>query len=1002
MAAPASRAQAPAPEQGYLVQVWQTEHGLPENIVNAIAQTPDGYLWCGTTHGLARFDGMEFKVFNGLNSPPLGSARIRQLFVDRAGTLWIAVFEGGLIRYFNGQFTAYSLPPRESTARTIFWMAEDESGGLWVTVEDGAVFHFSDGKFRQVSKNWDAGGGPARFRVQNDSARRSWVTTPCLLALVHNGELEPVVRGTPGEFQFLCPSRMGGWWIQEGGRLRRWQDGKWVADAGPWMPPDRVVECCIEDHIGRVWVGSLGRGIFCYSTNEPVRQLTIKDGLGSDLVRVLFEDSEGNIWAGTRSGGLNRLRPALFKTYGKPEGLASDLVTAVCEGQNGDIWVGTDGYGVNRISGKGIDHYSGPQGLDAWHIRALEMDHEGTIWVGSWPASTAIAPSEHQGALTASSGGGLFRLEKNQFAEVGGIPGRDTPVAALFEDSRGTLWLGQRTMNRLARLKNGVASAIDLPNSAPALDVTVMTEDASGNLWVGTDGNGLFCCNGAKSQRFARRDGLPSDTIRALYAESTGSIWIGTVDGGVTRLKNGRFVTCTTRNGLVDDVVNYITEDRPGFFWMTSFQGVFRVSKAALDDFADGKRNGVECMAFGKSDGLPALECPGGFQPAGCRASDGRLWFPTIKGLVVVNPAEVPAHSAPPRVMIDEVRVDAEAVDEAGSLKARIRPGNHRYEFHYTGLSFTAPERVGFRHKLLGFEKDWVDSGTQRSTGYSLLPPGDYEFLVNACNQTGVWSEATARFAMTVLPYFWQTWWFGASMILLAVAGAGAAFFNVRRRWQRRLKRVQLQLTVETERSRIAQDIHDGVGANLTEIAWLAEVVEKEATNPQKVRAQASKISDTARQTVQSFEEIVWAVLPENDTLESLIEYMGRRVDEMFDGSEILYHFSAPDQLPHVTIAAEIRHSFYLACKEALHNVSKHSMATSVVVEVTVRNNQLCVLISDNGCGFAAAADGPAGNGLRNMRQRLRELSGEFNVQTGHGQGTRISMSIPLRSSGRG
>jgi signal transduction histidine kinase len=234
------------------------------------------------------------------------------------------------------------------------------------------------------------------------------------------------------------------------------------------------------------------------------------------------------------------------------------------------------------------------------------------------------------------------------------------------------------------------------------------------------------------------------------------------------------------------------------------------------------------------------------------------------------------------------------------------------------------------------------------------------------------------------------------------VAGAGAAFFNVRRRWQRRLKRVQLQLTVETERSRIAQDIHDGVGANLTEIAWLAEVVEKEATNPQKVRAQASKISDTARQTVQSFEEIVWAVLPENDTLESLIEYMGRRVDEMFDGSEILYHFSAPDQLPHVTIAAEIRHSFYLACKEALHNVSKHSMATSVVVEVTVRNNQLCVLISDNGCGFAAAADGPAGNGLRNMRQRLRELSGEFNVQTGHGQGTRISMSIPLRSSGRG
>ena len=300
-----------------------------------------------------------------------------------------------------------------------------------------------------------------------------------------------------------------------------------------------------------------------------------------------------------------------------------------------------------------------------------------------------------------------------------------------------------------------------------------LTQDPAGNIWIGTDGSGLFCWNNGQCRRFTRRDGLSSDTVRALRAEPDGALWIGTVDGGLCRLKDNHFVACTTRNGLGDDVINHIADDGRGFFWLSSFQGIFRVSKAELNEFADGVRPRIECLAFGRSDGLPALECPGGFQPAGCRTRDGRLWFPTIKGLVVVDPATVPANSVAPPVLIEEVRVDGEPIaPESGPSSIlhspsslNIRPGRHRYEFHYTGLNFTAPERVRFRHKLDGLEDEWVEAGPQRAANYSHLSPGVYRFQVTACNQAGVWNAAGATLAFRVLPYFWQTWWFivGAS-----------------------------------------------------------------------------------------------------------------------------------------------------------------------------------------------------------------------------------------------
>lgn len=976
----------------YLIEVWQSEHGLPENIVNAIAQTPDGYLWCGTTHGLARFDGVRFKVFNARNTPELGSARIRQLYVDRRGALWATTFEGGLICRWNGRFTAHAPPPRESMGRTIIRVAEALDGALWLTVEDGAVFRFAGGKFTLVSERWTLP-RPAFYQVYQDAQGALWATTASELTRIEGEALVPVLQGRPPQDEFLCPSRTGGWWLRRAGRLQLWQaeDGR-ITDAGEWAPLDRRVESCLEDRQGRLWVATLGQGIFCYATNAPRRQITTADGLGSDLARALFEDAEDNLWVGTRPGGLNRLRPALFKSYSRKDGLASDLVTAICEGRDGELWVGTDGDGVNRLAGNRVDHFGREQGLDARHIRTLLFDRQGDLWAGAYP-------------------GGLYRFEADRFVPVRNFPDRSTVLMSLFEDRRNRLWLGQRTLNRLVRLENGVPHSVSLPNPAPSLDVISMAEDAGGALWIGTDGHGLFRWKDGETRRLTRADGLPSDTIRALHADVDGTLWIGTLDGGLCRWKDNRAATCTTADGLVDDVINHIADDGFGNLWFSSFRGIFRASRAELNAFAEGRRSRVQCVAYGKSDGLPALECPGSFQPAGCRTRDGRLWFPTIKGLVVVDPANAPSPSIAPRVWIEEVLVDGVPLSindaghpgdgslPAGAAPLRIRPGRHRYEFHYTGLNFSAPERVRFRCRLEGVEEDWVEADALRVANYSHLPPGEYRFHVTACNQAGVWNDPGATLAFVVQPHVWQTWWFqAAGLALAALFLGGSVFLAVRRKWRRQLERVEMQLSVERERARIAQDIHDGVGANLTEIAWLAEVAEKEALNPEEVRAQARKISGTARETVQAFDEIVWAVLPQNDTLSSLVEYLGRRVDELFENTPTRCWFSAPPDLPAVVVPAEVRHSFYLACKEALHNVTRHAGATEVRVRVAVADGCLRVEIEDNGRGFDPASARAGGNGLRNMRRRFAALGGAFDLDSRPGQGTRTAMVLPLRA----
>ena len=984
----------------YLIDVWQGEKGLPQNTVTGIAQTPDGYLWISTLDGVARFDGVRFRMFKAGDTPALGSGRIRFLFTGRQGELWLATQEGGVVQLEDGRFTPLALPAPPGIRSAVIQVARDDSHAFWLSTEDGKVGRLADGHYSTISTNWKMA-DRAGYQVRADSRNRLWALSSSGLYQLAGESLAPALSGQAGEYVIHCASRSGGWWLSAGGEVRLWRDGLWIARASvPGVTAERIT-CGIEDRGGHLWLGTTGQGLFRCETNGTPLRYTKRDGLTSDSVRTLFEDSEGNLWVGTEDGGLNRLRLPLFTVYGVAQGLSSERITTVGEGSAGEIWAGTDGYGLNRLQGETARLASEESSAAAWRVSAVLTDRQGRLWA-------------------ALRSGGVFRWQGGAFAPVVGFATAGLPTRSLFEDSHGAVWIGQRNTRTLARVQGDTVSTIELPPSMTLADVRVMAEDQAGNVWFGMDGTGLLRWKDGQFTRFTRENGLSSDFIWALRPEPDGGLWIGTYGGGLTRLKDGRAVVCTTRHGLVDDVICHIADDGRGQYWFSSNQGIFRVDKGELSQFAEGKRPRIQCVAYGKSDGLPALECEGGCQPAGCRSRDGRLWFPTIRGLVVVDPAEVNTNTVAPPVHIERIIVDGR-ITEAGEWQREeetrmpasagapapasrlvpasleIRPGNRRVEFDYTGLNFSAPEKLRFRHKLEGVDAEWVETGGQREASYNQLAHGSYRFRVQACNREGVWNQAGDMLSFAVLPHFWQTGWF-AGLFLVTFGGTvgSSVRYALRRRHQRQLKIVQQLHAVERERTRIARDIHDDLGASLTEISYLGALAVRDSKSLAEAREQLERIMVRTRELARSLDETVWAVNPKNDSPGHLATYLCHFAREFLEPTAIRCRLDVTPNLPEVTLTTEARHNVLLVVKEALNNAVKHSGATEIWLRLTVSDGVMSIEVSDNGRGFVVAAAPEGGNGLRNMAARMDEIGGQFVVRSARPEGTTVCLRLPL------
>jgi signal transduction histidine kinase/sugar lactone lactonase YvrE len=532
------------------------------------------------------------------------------------------------------------------------------------------------------------------------------------------------------------------------------------------------------DRHGSLWVGTEDGGLTRIARDGHASTYTARDGLSNDIVLEILEDREGNLWAGTQDGGLNRFSDSRFVTWTAREGLAANIVWPVLGDREGGIWVGTSNGGLSRLrEGRVVASYDTGDGLPSNAVQALAEDRDGTLWVGT-------------------RGGGLARMRQGRLSVLERpLPGPS--VSALCAARDGGLWIGLRG-GGVCRLEDGSLECFGPEQGLPAPGIHHLLESRDGTLWVATNGGGLASLREGRFRTLTVQDGLSSDIVNSLHEDADGTLWVGTYGGGLNRLAAGRFRRYSTAEGLYDDAIFSILDDRRGNLWMSCNKGVFRVSRKELADLDRGLVASLHPVAYGVEDGMRNRECNGANQPAGWRASDGRLYFPTIEGLVSVDPRRLGERSAPPPVVLEQVVADGVPLPAGSDLV--LGPGALDLEFGYTAPSFAAPGRVRFRYRLEGLDRDWVEAGNRRAAYYTRVPPGEYRFVVTAANEDGAWNEGGASVGVRLRPRFHQT----RSFALLGSLGVGLLALGAHRLRVRRLRareRDLLRLVVERTRS---------------------------------------------------------------------------------------------------------------------------------------------------------------------------------------------------------
>ncbi|HZV35058.1 MAG TPA: two-component regulator propeller domain-containing protein, partial [Verrucomicrobiae bacterium] len=985
----------------YSSRTWQVDEGLPDDLVQAIAQTRDGYLWVGTARGLARFDGVSFASYDSRNTPDLRTSSITALCADADGALWVGMDGGGLARLKNGIWTHYG-KSEGLVGDNVRVICKTADGALWIGTTSG-MSRFKHGAFVNYTTKDGLFSDMVSY-IYEDREGTLWVGTSKGLNRLKGDEIMDsftMPRGLPnGSVRSICQDKGGRIWIGSNNGML-WYNWYWTGSFYAYNTryglSDSFVSAICEDSLGNLWVGTYS-GLNRFREGRFFSELN-NEGVPYDKVNALYEDREGNLWVGSNEG-LVRLTPRRFTTYTKQQGLSHNHIMSVLEDHAGGLWLGTWGGGVDELKDEKVSVFGSTNGPAQDLVLSLCEGRDNSLWIG------------------ADYDGGLMQLKDGKFRHFSATNGLiAAPVRVLHEDASGRLWAG--TDKGLSCLHDGVFTTYTGPQFLAGDSIRAICEDHAGNLWFGTE-KGLSVLKDGQFKSFTTHDGLSDDMVLALYEDKENELWIGTGDGGLNRLKDGHFKNYTTRQGLFSDEIFEILEDDDGWLWMSCSKGIFRVQKKELDDYDAGKVKTLACIVYGKVDGMESPQCNGLGKPAGWKARDGRLWFPTSKGVVVVDPAAIRSTDVPAPVYIEKLTADKhtwlrvtparymsagkEASASMFNSMLEIPPGRGELDFQYTMLSFQAPEKCRFKYQLEGSnpnwgDPDWVDAGSRRSAHYNNLPPGDYRFRVIACSSDGVWNETGATLSIHLLPHVWQNWWFQTAAPLLVIGGAmGISVHLGKRKMVRKLALLEQENAVERERARIAKDMHDQLGAGLTQVGLLGELARRDAFKPDQTKVLAGKICDIAREQAQILDEIVWTVDPKNDTLTKLSAYIAVYAEEFFKAATIRCRLDIPPGLPPWPVPADLRHNLFLVLKESLNNIVKHSGASEVLIRFTLDGEILKVSVEDNGKGFAAGPRDQFGNGLSNMEQRVRAMGGIFDLSSAPGKGTRIQFQLPLMS----
>jgi ligand-binding sensor domain-containing protein/signal transduction histidine kinase len=987
------------------IKIYTTSDGLVSNRISRIVRDSRGYMWFCTEDGLSRFDGYAFTNYTVQQGLPTNW--VDDFLETRGGTFLVGTNSGLCIFDPRGDpvprdrladhptarpMFSVSRPDADELAVSVKHLFEDSSGNIWCGTKAGlyrveiadhrATYHkidlgirSLDTRVRSIAEDKDGalwvltnfelfrykpGGGAERFALEKKFSDIS------LMDLLKGDEGRLYLSTRAGLFEVTPPA--------PGARRYASEDGL----------------ACLEmtvlhrDYSGRIWAGT-DYGLYEFLKDESRFQLRlgVKD-IRDARVWSFSEDSFGNLWVGTANGAIRLARDG-FTTFTEADGIGFREVYRISETGEGEVNLYTrfgssnsfiDRFDGQRFSSQRILPRAFPARSFSSYQRQIPIqDHLGEWW---WPTSE-----------------GLFRYGKADriediinaralahYTTKDGLP--TNALGLIYEDRSGDIWVSvsagvKSRVVRWERAANKFHVYTPADGFPDDLIPTTICDDNSGNLWVGFSQAGIARFRQGRFTSFGAAEGVPGGEIRQLLLDSHGRIWIASNNGGLGKIEDvsaerPQITAYTTADGLASNSILYVAEDRANQFYVATNRGLNHV------DFNTG---GVK--RFTANDGLANNQVDIIF-----RDSRGAFWFGTVTGVSRLLPRVEPEQSAPP-IFISTLKIAGEPrhVSEVGETEVKgfeLAPGQNQIEIGFGSLFFGAGDSIRYQYKLEGADADWQPLSTQRTVNYANLAPGDYRFLVRAVNAEGVWSQTPSAVEFKVLAPIWQRWWF----LTLAAMVAALAVYSV---YRYRLARL---IEVERIRTRIAADLHDDIGSNLTKIGILSEVVHQQMNGAEETVAEPiSTIARISRESVTSMSDIVWAINPRRDSLRDLVSHMREFAGEMFANCEIEFEFLAPSSDVYLRLGADVRRTVFLIFKEGVNNIVRHADCSKACIELRVEGAHLVLKVADDGRGFDRTEG--AGNGLLSIERRAAAAGGMVEIASSKSSGTKITLRLPIK-----
>lgn len=947
----------------YAHRIWGQEEGLFQPTIYSIQQTKDGFLWLGTQDSLIRFDGMHFREF-GLDGSTVQHSLVRDLAQDGDGNLWAALLGGGVAQITPaGTVTRYT-SKNGLPSDTTFCVVPDSHHAIWICTDRGLA-RFENRRIRVFTTADGLPSNGIRSTCEASDGTR-WVSG-LDFGLAHSngdrfgGYSDPRITPRDNVTALLCANDGSLWAGKESGLVHIYPSGSRIFTVRDGLPDDNV-SALAQAPDGSIWIGT-NDGVSRYRNGEFSVYRT-RDGLSHSLVLSLYFDAEGSLWAGTKDG-LDQFTDGKVTPYTTEDGMASNETGPVLEDAAGRLWIGTLGSGLNVFDGLAFSRFTARDGLANDTVLSLASDAAGGVWVGTTRGLNLLRDGRVVRTYTKRDG-----LSSSE-------------IQALSVDPQGTLWVG--TSMGLSRFTGTRFVRADLSTSTKNTPIVALAGGRTVRLFVSTAPPALYSIVDQAPVTYPVDILHPIDCYYLDHVRH--AAWMGSLGSGLLRWENQKLTHVHVKDGLYDNRIYSILRDDHANFWMASSKGIFRVGQHELEDFADGKTRYVTSLPF--STGQLRFECRSGVQPAACRTRDGRLWFSTTNGLVVIDPNHLVSNPVSPPVQVTAVVVNGRRSGPGRNLQ--FKPFENNVEIRYAGLSFVAPEKVSFRYMLEGYDKAWTDAGERREAFFTNLPPGSFHFKVMARNADGIWSRQAATVSFRIEPRLYQrAWFFPVLAAGLALAGIGAYGLRIRHLKER----FNLVLA---ERSRIARELHDTLLQGLSGVTmqlqavWTRLPVSKEKQFLGEIIKDAGRCSAEARQSL-------WGLRTAGTPALEFREKLAALVRQAVAGHSISLDLRL-ESVP-LNHMPDTEYQLLRIAQEAIANALAHAGARTLEVELLLDGDLLRLSIIDDGIGFSTALDVPFGHfGLTGMRERAAEIGATLVVDSSPSSGTRVTIELPLSAS---